>query len=86
MRTAAVRAEVQRLLRQTPFRPFVLNKENGDRLTVEHPENVAFVPDEEDSGDGSTDFYLITSRLRFFGTFEAVTSVAIQDTGQPANT
>ena len=44
MKTAVVRAEVQRLFRQVPFRPFVLNLENGDRITIEHPENIAFDP------------------------------------------
>ena len=34
MKTAVVRAEVQRLIRQAPFRPFVLNLENGDRITI----------------------------------------------------
>lgn len=76
MKTAVVRAEVQRLIRQVPFRPFVLNLENGDRITIEHPENIAFDP----GPDGSTDFYVISGRLRVFSTFEAVTSAALLDT------
>ncbi len=40
MKTAVVRAEIQRLIRQPPFRPFVLNLENGDRITIVHPENI----------------------------------------------
>jgi hypothetical protein len=76
MKTAVVRAEVQRLIRQVPFRPFVLNLENGDRITIEHPENIAF-----DSGpEGSADFYVISGRLRVFSTFEAVPSAALLDT------
>ncbi len=81
MRTEVLRAEVHRLLRQAPFRPFVLNLENGDRITIEHPENIAFDPGANGS-QGSTDFYVISQRLRFFGTFDAVTSVALLDTGQ----
>jgi len=81
MRTEVVRSEVQRLLRQAPFRPFALNLENGDRVIIEHPENIAFDPAENGSA-GSTDFYVISARLRVFGTFEAVTSVALVDTGE----
>jgi len=80
MRTALVRSEIQRLLHQAPFRPFVLNLENGDRLTIEHPENIAFDPASDDSLNGSSDFYVISGRLRVFSTFEAVTHVALADT------
>ena len=44
MRTALVRSAVQRLLNQRPFRPFALLLENGDRVIIEHPENIAFDP------------------------------------------
>jgi len=81
MRTEMVRAEVQRLLRQIPFRPFALNMENGDRVIIEHPENIAFDPG-ADGSPGSADFYVISGRLRVFGTFEAVTSIALADTGE----
>ena len=81
MRTEVVRSEVQRLLHQAPFRPFALNMENGDRIVIEHPENIAFDPPTNDSG-ASPDFYVISRRLRVFGTFEAVTSVALVDTGE----
>ena len=55
------------MARQAPFRPFVLTMENGDRITIGHPEN------------GSSDFYVIAGRIRHFGTFAAVTSVATAD-------
>jgi hypothetical protein len=48
--------------------------ENGDRVSIGHPENIAFDP----VGD-SPDFYVISGRIRLFGTFEAVTSVAAAD-------
>ena len=79
MRTAAVRSEIQRLIRQAPFRPFVLNLENGDRITIEHPENIAFDPD-SDEREGSRDFYVISGRLRVFSTFDAVSDIALADT------
>jgi hypothetical protein len=83
MRTALVRAEVQRLLNQRPFRPFALLMENGDRIIIEHPENIAFDP----VAQGVADFYVISGRLRLFGTFEAVTGVTLVDVGgEAANT
>jgi hypothetical protein len=62
------------MVRQTPFRPFVLSMENGDRVIVGHPENIAFEPEGE-----FPDFYVISGRVRVSGTFEAVTSVATAD-------
>lgn len=77
MRTQVVRAEVERLLRQRPFRAFVMTLESGDRLTIEHPENIAFEP-----GDvGSRDFYVLTGQLRMFSTFDAVSNTALLDNG-----
>ena len=55
MRADAIRNEVVRMLRQAPFRPFVLSMENGDRVTIGHPENIAFDPEGE-----SPDFYVIS--------------------------
>ena len=75
MRSDDIRSEVQRLIHQAPFRPFALNLENGDRVPVGHPENIAFDAG-NGTGTGSFDFYVISGRLRVFGTFEAVTSVA----------
>lgn len=69
-----------RLIRQTPFRAFSLNMEKGDRIILEHPENIAFDPPENGSG-GSLDFYVIADKLRIFSTFDAVSSVALIDEG-----
>ena len=81
MRTEAVRSEIERLLRQVPFRPFAMSMENGDRIIIGHPENIAFDP-ARDGARGSLDFYAISGDLRVYGTFEAVTSVALVDTAQ----
>lgn len=85
MRTESVRSEVQRLINQAPFRPFALNMENDDRIVIEHPENIAFDPGVNGSS-GSSDFYVISGRLRFFGAFDAVTSVALVDRSQTTST
>lgn len=74
MRADTVRSEVIGMVRGAPFRPFILSMENGDRVTVDHPENIAFEPESE-----TTDFYVMSRGIRLFGDFEAVTSVATAD-------
>ncbi|MCH8044455.1 MAG: hypothetical protein IID44_12120 [Planctomycetes bacterium] len=79
MRTQVMRTEVQRLLQQVPFRPFVLALENGETVLIDHPENIAFEPAANGSGNGSADFYVISGGLRLFSTFGAVTSATLVD-------
>jgi hypothetical protein len=74
MRADTIRAEVARMVHQAPFRPFVLSMENGDRVPIGHPENIAFDPE-----GGSPDFCVISGRIRLFGSFDAVSSVATAD-------
>ncbi len=81
MRAEVVRSEVRRLLRQVPFRPFALSMENGDRIVIEHPENIAFDPGRNGTG-GSSDFHAISRGLWVYSTFDAVTTVALVDTAQ----
>ena len=76
-RVEAMRAEIHRLIRAVPFRRFVLILESGDRVLIEHPENIAFDP--EGREPGADEFYVITGRIRLFGTFGAVSSVALAD-------
>ncbi len=73
MQIEHLRSELQRLLRQTPFRPFVLTLVGGERAVIEHPENIAFDP----RPGSSSDFYVLTGSLRLFSTFEAVSSVTM---------
>jgi hypothetical protein len=84
-RVEVIRNEIQRLLRAVPFRPFALNLENGDRVVIEHPENIAFDPPSDDGVGGSEDFYVLSSRLRLYTTFGAVTSVVLVDRGELAS-
>ncbi len=81
MRTEVVRNEVQRLLNQRPFRPFVLILENGQHIPIGHPENIAFDPASNGTGAGSSDFYVISGPIRQYSTFEAVSSVAMMNPG-----
>ena len=72
-----MRAEIERLLTEVPFRPFVITLENRQRAAVEHPENVVF--DYGDNGrPGSEDFYMRSGTQRLYSTFDAVTSLTQQ--------
>jgi len=73
MQVELVRSELQRLLRQVPFRPFVITLVGGEHAVIEHPENVAFDP----RPGSSSDFYVLSGSIRLFSTFEAVSSVAM---------
>jgi hypothetical protein len=77
MNVEHIRAELQRLLHQTPFRPFAINFVGGEQAIIEHSENVAFAP----RPGSSSDFYVLTGSLRLFSTFEAVSSIAILSGG-----
>jgi hypothetical protein len=64
-------------MRAVPFRRFILVLESGDRVLIEHPENIAFDP--EAKPPGNDEFYVITGRIRLFSTFSAVSSIALAD-------
>ncbi len=76
-RVDAIRTEIQRLIRAVPFHRFLLVLENGDRVTIEYPENIAFDPEAKEPG--SDEFYVITGRIRLFSTFGAVSSIVLAD-------
>jgi len=84
-RVEVIRSEVQRLLRAVPFHRFALSMENGDRVVIEHPENIAFDPSPGSGVKAPEDFYVISNKLRLFSTFNAVTSVGLVDYGELAN-
>ena len=58
MRAEAIRSDIARMVHQAPFRPFILSLENGDRVSIGHPENIAFDPEGE-----SPDIYVISGRV-----------------------
>ncbi len=74
MRAEAIQSEIAHMVRRAPFHPFVLSLKNGDRVSIGHPENIAFDP-----AGASADFYVISGRIHLFGTFESVTNVATAD-------
>jgi hypothetical protein len=77
MNPELIRSELQRLLHQTPFRPFAITFTGGERAVIEHSENVAFDP----RPGSSTDFYVLTGSLRLFSTFERVSTFAMLSGG-----
>ena len=77
MKVELARSEIQRLLRQSPFRPFVMTLIGGELAVIEHPENVAFDP----RPGASSEFYVLTGSLRLFSTFESVSSVSMLSGG-----
>lgn len=80
MQTELIRTELQRVIRQSPFRPFILTMKGGERALIEHSENVAFDP----RPGSTTDFYVLTGSLRMFCTFEAISSISyLSDNGAP---
>src|SRR5206468_515573 len=81
-RVDSIRSEILKLMRSRPFRPFVLLMEDGERIMIGHPENIAFEPGSAEGVGGSEDFYVISGGLRMFSTFNAVTSIAMVDQAQ----
>lgn len=79
-RIDTVRTQISRLTRNAKFQPFALITENGDRVVVEHPENVAFDPTE----NGRDALYIISNKLQHYTTLSAVTSVVLLDAGELA--
>jgi hypothetical protein len=75
MRAELHRTEVLRLVRQSPFRPFVITFDGGERAVIEHPENIALDP----TPGGRLDVSIIGAGLRTYGTFDAVSSIATLD-------
>ena len=80
VRTDYHREQVQQLVRKSPYEAFALLMESGDRIILEHPENIAFDP----RPNGRDDFYVISEKIRYWSGFSAVTSIAVLDRGELA--
>ena len=86
MRVKTVRAELVRMLRRQPYQPVEINIENGDRLIVEHPENISFNPEPKNlEHPNANRFHVLMNDILYVSTFEAVSSVAEIDSGQIVN-
>jgi hypothetical protein len=78
-RVDSIRSEILKLMRARPFRPYALLMENGERIMIGHPENIAFDPGSAEGVGASEDFYVISGGLRMFSTFGAITSIGMLD-------
>ena len=79
-RLLTMRDELRNIVRSVPFHPFAIVLENGDRIIVEHPENVAFDP----SDNGRDRLHIISNQLVHYGTISSITSLVVLDRGQVA--
>lgn len=81
-RTATVREQVKQFVHATPFQPFVMIMENGQKLLVEHPECVAFDPAVQEGARGWDKLAVVSEGLVVFCTLGAVTTINTLDRGQ----
>jgi len=83
VRSETIRNELIRMLRQQPYQPVEINIENGDRLVVEHPENISFNPDPKNPKHPNANrFHVVNGDILYVSTFDAVSSVVEIDAGQ----
>ncbi len=83
MRTETIRNELIRMLRRQPYQPIEINIENGDRLIIEHPENISFNPEPKDPKHPNANrFHVVNGDVLYVSTFDAVSSVVEIDAGQ----
>ena len=81
MRTQTVRDEIIANLHRTPFEPFVIGLESGERVAVEHPENVAYNPTADVESKPGRRLVIVAGEVSMFTTFDAVTSITFIDKG-----
>lgn len=81
MRTEVRRSQILRLLERRPFMPFELNIENGDRIVVEHPENLAMSP-EKAVEQFANRVHVIGGDVLIYTTLDAISTVAEINEGQ----
>ena len=77
MRAEDNRVALKKLVHQRPFVPFLISLDNGERFLIEHPENVAFDPND----NGWTRFSVIARDLIGLASLESVSAIIHQDTG-----
>ena len=78
VKTDTIREQLTQLVRSHPFHPFHVNLENGDKLKIEHPENIAFSANRK----GSDRLFIISSDLVHYGSIATITSLTELDRGQ----
>ena len=72
-----MRAEIIRLLKAQPFRPFAMIMDSGQQVVIRHPENVAYDPAAE-----TANCYALADGIMHILPWEKITSAAVVDRGQ----
>ena len=72
-----MQAEIVRLLKATPFRPFVIIMDSGERVVIRHLENIAYDPERE-----AANCYALSDGIMHILPWEKVAHVALADKGQ----
>lgn len=73
-RVETMRNEILCLCEKRPFSPFEIKIENGDRVVIEHPENILLGP--RDSSSSFTNrLHAVHGEVLLCTTLDAVTSV-----------
>lgn len=73
----AARSDVIRFLKTSPFRPFLIIMDSGQRVIVRHPENVAYDPVVE-----TANCFVISDGFLHVLPWEKISSLMFMDTGQ----
>lgn len=68
------------MIRSSPFRRLIISLENGERVLIEHPENVAFDPEPS----GTEDVAIVSRQFRLYTALSAITGIYTADTGGAA--
>ena len=79
-KTEIMRTQIRHLQNRSPFTPFEINLENGDRIVVEHPELIAYDP--RGNGNGTGRLAILTNEVNITTTFDSISSVAEIDRGR----
>lgn len=72
-----MREEILRLLQATPFRPFAVIMDSGQRVVVRHRENVAFDPVEK-----TANCYALSDGLMYILPWDRISSAVLVDHGE----
>ena len=73
-----MRAEIIRLLKAVPFRPFIIVMDSGQRVVIRHSENVALDPTVE-----TVNCYALSEGIMYILPWEKMSSLALADSGEP---
>ena len=75
MRAEVFRLELTKVLRHQPFEKFLIAFDSGDKVIIEHPENVAFDP----TPGSSYHLYVVGGNARRHSSLDGVSTIILLD-------